>query len=71
MTRVSPRRLRYPGCLGLCGARSGGLIVAVNALPQLGFDGGGLGVAFIVRSLLAMDDAGEAVRRRDARMHFL
>lgn len=52
--------MSYPGCIGLCGAHAGGLGVTANALPQLGFSEAGLGVAFIVRSLLGVGGVAEA-----------
>ncbi|MSO27576.1 MAG: hypothetical protein EXQ60_05865 [Candidatus Nanopelagicales bacterium] len=52
--------MSYPGMIGLCGANSAGLGVAVNALEQFQADSNGLGVVFIMRHLLTLTSLAHA-----------
>ncbi len=52
--------LSRAGMTGLCGANSHGLVVLVNALPELVLDDAGLPVAFVLRLLLECASAQEA-----------
>lgn len=54
--------LTYPGSIGLCGANEAGLAVAVNALPDATSSQQGLGVAFIIRTLLTLTTLADAAR---------
>ncbi|GDX32607.1 hypothetical protein LBMAG15_15420 [Actinomycetes bacterium] len=54
--------MSYPGMIGLCGANSAGLGVAVNALEQFQADSNGLGVTFIMRHLLTLTSLAQAAQ---------